>query len=1292
MVWLGLQAQAHAQLFTPIVQEAFYPLALKPGAQQNQFSLAQDSYGFVMVGVNDGLVRFDGQHHRAVYFAPRDKGYVLSQLRHATSGQLFVRTGESFGRVQSYLGDSLVYAALTRHALQETFYLGRQGQLANNNYQLFADPEHVYYQTENALRRWLVNEAQDERLAAIASDVATQGWFVLGTQAFVLVEGTGLCRVQGGKLVPMPVFRGLAEEQMLHVAPFNTEYVVATMASGKVYFIGKDKYHRLALSEDANEALAGARITATVVSGQHIILCTQGRGCIFLKKDLNTPALDYVLRDHNGLPDNYVHHAMVDSDGRLWLAHTNALCWVQLGWPVQFLHGVGPDVNALRFYQGRLFIAKSSGLYVLGAPKGTSVESAILSQLQAKRAPATTAQMGSRPPSVVQGELNRVQYQIADISRKEGELSLKKKTAARQKQLDQYARELANLKAKARQLEEEKNLYARAVQSQETYAQSMQEMQAELRKRRQAVSTNYFSLLAGSEGLPCLDLVEVSGLLLCATEKQIVVYSGTQKKETLKYGANRLLASKRYPGRVYVVQNDRVGYMTLDNGKWTYHLNMDPGKGSIEMSTLPRGSKDAAINSIVEDAQGLLWLGCGHGVFYLNPDQGVGGRYVPTAASINKSAAVYGSGGHIIAVSQRSAYKLKGMRFQRSADLVQAVDLAQPQLYFDGPGTLWSIKGNTLYRLKATAEDWALQESLALPMLLRTQRQMTGDGKHLYFVANSGIARLPIQAEMPKLHSNAGQVRLLWVRAYTRHEEESGFQRIASEDYTAFGYDPGFRLELAFAVPGYDLAGGDAAFEYRLHADGTWKPLQTNVLDLDFKPGTYEIAIRAKDAKGQWGTPAVYRFELAPPFYQRWSFLIPMALLVVGLIFFATRRIEQYQRRVLVRRNEELEAKVAERTEALQAEQQAVMALNSELMQQKTELEIKNQQIAAQRETIAQQERKAALGEIAPSMAHEINSPLGAIQSATENIRNTLPPALQQLPFFVSRLSPELQQRFWQLLQQLMGQGQNLTISQERQAVQALESQLQALGLADARAAAQACVKGGYQGEAELLLPFLQGDDNARQLPEYIWQLGGLFKQLNLIQASSKKAQRIIESLKDAVYQRPDASIPVAVNLPHNLETILTLYDYHLRQGVVLHLDVADNLPEVEAYPEELHQVWTNLLMNAIYAMKNNGELHIRMQALPAAVRIDFADNGPGIPQHIVDRVFEPMFTTKPQGEGTGLGLSIVRKIIEEKHHGSIRVVSQPGQTVFTIELPLVQPPKATAVPADTVLDTSQHL
>ncbi|TAF42973.1 MAG: sensor histidine kinase, partial [Oscillatoriales cyanobacterium] len=118
-------------------------------------------------------------------------------------------------------------------------------------------------------------------------------------------------------------------------------------------------------------------------------------------------------------------------------------------------------------------------------------------------------------------------------------------------------------------------------------------------------------------------------------------------------------------------------------------------------------------------------------------------------------------------------------------------------------------------------------------------------------------------------------------------------------------------------------------------------------------------------------------------------------------------------------------------------------------------------------------------------------------------------------------------------------------------------------------------------------------------------------------------------------------------------------------------VEVLRNFPKIEpilCYADQLNQVWTNLIHNALQAMKNKGTLTIDLLQEGNYVKVAVTDSGQGIPPEVLPRIFEPFFTTKPPGEGSGLGLDIVKKIIE-KHHGKIEVESVPGKTTFTVFL-----------------------
>jgi signal transduction histidine kinase len=126
------------------------------------------------------------------------------------------------------------------------------------------------------------------------------------------------------------------------------------------------------------------------------------------------------------------------------------------------------------------------------------------------------------------------------------------------------------------------------------------------------------------------------------------------------------------------------------------------------------------------------------------------------------------------------------------------------------------------------------------------------------------------------------------------------------------------------------------------------------------------------------------------------------------------------------------------------------------------------------------------------------------------------------------------------------------------------------------------------------------------------------------------------------------------------------------------------SVPELLCYPGGLNQVWTNIIDNAIQAMAGSGTLTVRtMRENDDMIRVEICDDGPGIPEDIVDRIFQPFFTTKPLREGIGLGLDLAWRVIVETRRGNLSVESVPQDTRFIILLPLAAPAPKTPTPAE---------
>ncbi|NJO94383.1 MAG: GHKL domain-containing protein [Hydrococcus sp. RM1_1_31] len=145
----------------------------------------------------------------------------------------------------------------------------------------------------------------------------------------------------------------------------------------------------------------------------------------------------------------------------------------------------------------------------------------------------------------------------------------------------------------------------------------------------------------------------------------------------------------------------------------------------------------------------------------------------------------------------------------------------------------------------------------------------------------------------------------------------------------------------------------------------------------------------------------------------------------------------------------------------------------------------------------------------------------------------------------------------------------------------------------------------------------------------------------------------------------------VKASIPETVETVLTIYGNQLKQGIEI-VKLYQNTPLILCYPDELTQVWSNLISNAIQAMNGRGRLEIAILEQENQVIVKITDSGQGIPADIQAKIFEPFFTTKSMGEGSGLGLDIVRKIVD-KHHGKVEFDTQAGKTTFIVCLPIAQ-------------------
>jgi len=341
--------------------------------------------------------------------------------------------------------------------------------------------------------------------------------------------------------------------------------------------------------------------------------------------------------------------------------------------------------------------------------------------------------------------------------------------------------------------------------------------------------------------------------------------------------------------------------------------------------------------------------------------------------------------------------------------------------------------------------------------------------------------------------------------------------------------------------------------------------------------------------------------------------------------------------------------------------------LETQVTERTQELAQALEELKTTQDELIQKEKMAALGQLIAGVAHEINTPLGAIRSSAGNIAKFLDQTLNHLPTLFQSLSTEDSAIFLALLQRSLQHQSIFSTKEERKFKRALRRELENLDIADADIIAERLVIMGISDKIELFIPLLKRADSL-QLLEIAYKLSELKRGTATINTSTERAAKVVFALK--TYSRYDQSgEKITVNLTEGIETVLTLYQNQLKQGVKVIRNYAE-IPLVSCYPDELNQVWINLIHNGLQAMDNRGCLTIDVTQENQQAKISITDSGCGIPEEIKGKIFEPFFTTKSAGEGSGLGLDIVKKIID-KHLGCMTVESQPGRTTFSVFIPI---------------------
>lgn len=469
-------------------------------------------------------------------------------------------------------------------------------------------------------------------------------------------------------------------------------------------------------------------------------------------------------------------------------------------------------------------------------------------------------------------------------------------------------------------------------------------------------------------------------------------------------------------------------------------------------------------------------------------------------------------------------------------------------------------------------------------------------------------------------------------------------------------------LTITLAVPQF-LGNEGVQYQYRVaglsDAWSAWSS-QPEIPLNGIPAGEWVFEARARDAFGQISPSVTYAFSVQTPIYLTIGAFVVYGLLTLLLIWVVIR----YNNSRLEARNRQLEELVLERTKEVNRQKDALETTNAELATTLQELNTSQTQLV-------QSEKMAALGQLVAGVAHEINTPLGAINAAAGNLSKSLSPTLTKLPEMLKTLDPRSETLFFALVDRSLNFTGTLTSRDERNYRKVVTELLESKGLPNASLLANGLVKIGVFTDFEEFVPLFT-HPQSEQIIEMVNAVGKLRVNIDNIELAVAKTQKIVFALKSYSHRQAEDALVIST-ITENIDVVLTIYHNQLKYGVEVTKNYDEGLPQLLCFPDELNQVWTNILVNSVQAMEGKGHFQIDVRKVSPygvpGLEVRMTDDGPGIPPQVAQRIFEPFYTTKKQGEGSGLGLDIVKRIVE-KHHGTIGVNTEPGRTTFIVYLP----------------------